>query len=126
MKLNFLILLCVLFFPFLTLKAPNRASRRNLYRLNISRNEFGLNPAEYICYYDDVSKQVTCQPVDPNKPFTSDTYTFNNVYVKKLTSDPKGIGFVGSFQNPNLNPGLPHEYTSTLSIFPFAVYISKY
>ncbi len=100
--------------------------RRNMYTLNITYNVFGLNPKQYICAYDDIAKQVVCEPKDITDPYANDIQVFRNVYVRKLTSDPVGIGYIGYFQNPNLNAGPPHEYTSTRTIFPFEVYASKY
>jgi hypothetical protein len=96
------------------------------YQLNISRNQFGLNPWQTICIYDAIAQRVICRPKDFSNIYTQDVHIFHDVYVKKLTSDPVGIGRLGSYPNPGLNPGHPSEYTSTNSIFPFVVYTSKY
>lgn len=110
---------------FLLLSIFSLEARRNTYQLNISTNDFGLHPADYTCTYNDVARQVRCVP-NPSNRYATDRYFFPDVYVKKLTSDPTGVGKIGSYPNPNFNPGLPSEYTSTHSIFPFVVYTSKY
>ena len=100
------------------------AAHSNLHQLDISRNEFGLNPKQMTCIYNSISDTVICRPEDPYAPNAPETKTFNKVYVRKLTSDPAGLNFLGTFPNPGLNPGPISEYTSTNPIH--SIYTSKY
>lgn len=109
---------------FLVMSVFALEARRNKYQLDISRNDFGLDKRKVICTYDDIAKQVTCESVDQNDPDASNRRYFANVYVRKLTSDPTGLGYIGKYRNPDINPGFPTEYTSTRE--NFTIYTSKY
>ncbi len=98
--------------------------RTNKHLLNISRNQLGLDPINSICTYDDIAKKVSCRSAKPENHLIVEPQYFSNVYIRKLTSDPVGIIFIGNYRNPDLNPGHPTEYTSTAEIF--SVYTSKY
>lgn len=99
-------------------------ARRSRHQLDISGNVFGLNKYTVICMYDDVSKSVECKPIDPYAPDAFQTKYFPNVYVRKLTSDPRGVGYLGKYRSPDLNPGFISEYTSNIE--NFSVWVSKY
>jgi hypothetical protein len=108
--LAFLLSYCTTFFAY-----------TNRYVVNITRNTLGIDPEHFQASYDSLQNHVVITSVDLLNP---STLIIPNVYVRRLTSDPRGINFIGTIPNPLINPGHPYDFTSYRDIYE--IYSSKY
>jgi len=96
-------------------------ANRNTYSVDIQANSYGVHPDDYEALYDDITKKVVFNPIDPAH---NDKIAIPMVYVQRLMSDPPGHNFIGTIPNPQINPGFIADSTSSRPYFK--LYASKY